>query len=276
MRPTFNAQAQPDRRTLKLCANFRRNRKGSELNFKRWKKVMMHHEMTKHSVAAKIQFFMAMFRSQGYKWSSIVKSISDVQHCLRHFIQPRERLRFVEARKFALRKSLSEAVTKAPQWTLKELKALRDSMPTGLRSLVDLMMTVPIRPSCLKYLRYSGVSIRGEMIKITIPGGKIIASQQDVMPRTFKVSEFLPSTIAYLTRGPADDKIFDITTSELNTALQNYSPSRHITSYSVRNMAVNSRIDLSRDKDGVPDYERVKLSTGHRHTKSISGSYEYH
>ena len=118
------------------------------------------------------------------------------------------------------------------------------------------------------------MAIHGDDIRVVITGGKIIASRQDAMPRSFKVSEFLPSTIKYLTDGPAQQRIFEITTSGLNRALKDYAKGKRITSYSIRNSAINHRIDLTRDALGVPNYERAKISTGHRHTKSLSGSYE--
>ena len=258
---------------MKLCGQFKDHRKGALLNYKRWKAVMSHHRREDFPMAGKIQFFMALFRTQGYKWVSVGKAIGDVQHCMRHDLQAGDRLRFFEARRFAARQSLREAVKKAPKWTRERLQELRDRMPIGLRSLVDLLMVVPLRPSCLKFLFYR-CAIRGEDIRYVITGGKIIASQQDIMPRSFKVSEFLPSTINFLTDGPAQQRIFEITTQGLNRALKDYAQGRRITSYSIRNCAINHRIDLTRDALGVPDYERAKISTGHRQTKSLSGSYE--
>lgn len=172
------------------------------------------------------------------------------------------------------RLAVGEKVKKAAVWTRQELIELRDRSPTRLRALIDLMMVVPIRASCLRYLRYENIKIRDQYLDIVIPGGKTISSQQAVAPRTFMMSEFLPRTVRLLTAGLTSQRIFDVSVEELNSLLRRHA-GRAISSYSIRNCAINSRIDQTRDERGVPDYERASRVTGHRHTTALSGRYEY-
>ena len=92
------------------------NRTGSDSNYRRWKKTMHHHGYEEASVDHQIRFFTANLRSQGYKWSSIAKTLADVQHCMRYHLPHIDKLRFLEARRFAKRQAVSEKVRKAPRW----------------------------------------------------------------------------------------------------------------------------------------------------------------